>query len=125
VRGGKNKDSFFPLNGLEYLQNELGEKTFQKIDSPVWLRRINNTQIVANVIDPQTPHRVKFDIFKRINTGGSPLSAQEIRHCLSKTQSRSFLKDSGKDSGQKIPKLGVTQLSKRVVRTKQVKKPGF
>jgi hypothetical protein len=110
---------------LEYLQNELGEKTFQKIDSPVWLRRINNTQIVANVIDPQTPHRVKFDIFKRINTGGSPLSAQEIRHCLSKTQSRSFLKDSGKDSGQKIPKLGVTQLSKRVVRTKQVKKPGF
>jgi hypothetical protein len=25
----------------------------------------------------------------------------------------------------KIPKLGVTQLSKRVVRAKQVKKPGF
>jgi len=35
---------------------------------------------------------VKFDIFKRINTGGSPLNAQEIRHCMSKQCSRTFLK---------------------------------
>jgi hypothetical protein len=43
------------------------------------------------VIDPQTPPEVKFDIFKRINTGGTPLNAQEIRHCLSSGRSRSFL----------------------------------
>src|SRR5262249_17989693 len=81
-----------PLVGLEYLQEQLGGLTFKQIEGPVWARRINNTQIVAHVIDPQTPHRVKFDIFRRINTGGSPLNAQEIRHCLSQPQSRDFLK---------------------------------
>jgi hypothetical protein len=54
-------------------------------------RRILNTQIQANVIDPQTPDAVKFDIFRRINTGGSPLNAQEIRHCMSNARSRAFL----------------------------------
>ena len=34
-------------------------------------------------IDPQTPYRVKFEIFRRVNTGGTPLSAQGIRHCMS------------------------------------------
>src|SRR5271165_3559787 len=37
--------------------------------------------------------KVKFDIFKRINTGGSPLNAQEIRHCMSLKRSRDFLKE--------------------------------
>lgn len=92
ARGGKGHDSFFPLVGLEYLQDQLGGKTFSEIETPVWTRRINNTQIVAHVIDPQTPYRVKFDIFRRINTGGSPLNAQEIRHCLSLEKSRNFLK---------------------------------
>ena len=55
-------------------------------------RRLNGSQFVAHVIDPQTPYRVKFDIFRRINTGGSPLSAQEIRHCMSRPRSREFLK---------------------------------
>ena len=56
-------------------------------------RRLSSAQFVAHVIDPQTPYRVKFDIFRRINTGGTPLSAQEIRHCMSKTRSREFLKE--------------------------------
>ena len=56
-------------------------------------RRLSSAQFVAHVIDPQTPYRVKFDIFRRINTGGTPLSAQEIRHCMSKTRSRGFLKE--------------------------------
>jgi hypothetical protein len=93
VRGGKNKDAFFELTDLEYLQDQLGGKQFSSLDQPLWTRRINNTQIIANVIDSQTPYRVKFDIFKRINTGGSPLNAQEIRHCLSQEQSRDFLKE--------------------------------
>ncbi|MGJ3561198.1 hypothetical protein ACR6C2_34745 [Streptomyces sp. INA 01156] len=33
-----------------------------------------------------------YDIFKRINTGGTPLNAQEIRHCMSKDRSRDILK---------------------------------
>jgi len=80
------------LTELEYLGEELGGKTYEKIKGTNWGRRILNTQIFANVIDPQTPIRVKFDIFKRINTGGSPLNAQEIRHCMSKDRARNFLK---------------------------------
>ena len=92
VRGGQTKKEFFALNDLEYLQDQLGGKDFRALNSPLWTRRINTTQIIANVIDPQTPYRVKFDIFKRINTGGSPLTPQEIRHCLSKPQSRALLR---------------------------------
>ena len=55
-------------------------------------RRLHQTQIAANVIDPQTPDQVKFDIFIRINTGGSPLNAQEIRHSLMRERSRTLIK---------------------------------
>ena len=74
---------------LEYLRN-LQAKTFSTLD-PATRRRFASTQIVAHVIEPQTPDEVKYDIFNRVNTGGSPLEAQEIRHCMSKNKSREFL----------------------------------
>jgi hypothetical protein len=77
---------------LEYLQEQLKFKKFSDIKDTVWGRRIHTTQIVVNVIDPQTPVKVKFDIFKRINTLGEPLTSQEIRHCMSQQTSRDFLK---------------------------------
>jgi len=80
----------FPLRELEYLK-ELEGLTFSGLE-PVFRRRLNTTQIFVNVIDPQTPWKVKFDVFKRINTGGSPLNAQEIRHCMSGPMARQFLK---------------------------------
>ena len=80
----------FSLGRLAYLK-DLEGKQFKDLDGS-YRRRLQNTQFVAHVIDPETPFRVKFDVFKRINTGGSPLSAQEIRHCMSKAQSRDFLR---------------------------------
>lgn len=88
----QSDDKRYKLDKLEYLQNEVGKKYFKEIEGTLWARRIYSTQIIANVVDPQTPAQVKFDIFKRINTGGSPLNAQEIRHCMSKNRSRNFLK---------------------------------
>ncbi|MDA9530034.1 DUF262 domain-containing protein [Bradyrhizobium sp. CCBAU 25338] len=87
------RDRNLPLDHLEYLGDELQGKTYNDIEGTIWSRRILNTQISANVIDPQTPVAVKFDIFRRINTGGSPLNSQEIRHCMSKDRSRQFLRD--------------------------------
>lgn len=75
---------------LEYLKNLQG-KTFSTLD-PATRKRFGATQIVAHVIEPTTPDEVKYDIFSRVNTGGSPLTAQEIRHCMSKNLSRDFLK---------------------------------
>lgn len=82
----------FNLAHLEYLDRELGGSSFADIEGTPWAKRIFTTQITANVIDPQTPSRVKFDVFKRINTGGTPLNSQEIRHCMSGTRSRNLLK---------------------------------
>ncbi|MBK7955188.1 MAG: DUF262 domain-containing protein [Candidatus Accumulibacter sp.] len=75
---------------LEYLHNLHG-LTYSQLD-PAALRRFRSTQIVVHVIEPQTPDEVKYDIFGRVNTLGSPLSAQEIRHAMSKDRSRGFLK---------------------------------
>ena len=84
-------DQAFKLGKVTYL-HEMEGMGFDDLDT-LFRRRLNSAQFVAHVIDPQTPYRVKFDIFRRINTGGSPLSAQEIRHCMSKTRSREYLKD--------------------------------
>ncbi len=80
----------FRLRDLEYLDG-LNGKGFADLDAPM-KRRFHNTQILAHVIDPQTPTAVKFDVFKRINTGGAPLSAQEIRHCMSGPRARALLR---------------------------------
>ena len=91
VTGDPKRGGGFPLVGVEYLSDVRG-KRFNDLP-PVWKRRIYNTQIVAHVIEPSTPADVMYDIFRRINTGGTPLRAQEIRHCVSKQRSRAFLKE--------------------------------
>lgn len=80
----------FALRGLEYLNSANGQY-FEDLPQ-AWKRRIFSSQLVVHVIDPSTPSDVKYNIFKRLNTGGSPLNAQEIRHCMSKNRSRDFLR---------------------------------
>lgn len=89
--------SLFMKNGhtldstdLEYLHGLHGRR-YKDLD-PASTRRFRSTQIVVHVIEPQTPDEVKYDIFGRVNTLGSPLSAQEIRHAMSRPRSREFLK---------------------------------
>lgn len=77
-------------NDLEYLK-ELKGRVYSKLE-PSQLRRFRSAQIVVHVIEPQTPDEVKYDIFARVNTLGSPLSAQEIRHAISKSPSRDLLR---------------------------------
>lgn len=76
---------------LEYLKN-LDNKKYSEL-SPLDARRFRSTQIVVHVIEPSTPEAIKYDIFSRVNTLGSPLRPQEIRHAMSKERSRSLLKD--------------------------------
>lgn len=76
---------------LEYLKH-LDGQNYAGLDV-LLRRRFAATQIVVHVIEPQTPDELKYDIFSRVNTLGSPLSAQEIRHAMSKPRARDFLRD--------------------------------
>src|SRR5690606_32829408 len=79
----------FVLEGLEYLKQFNGF-TFQDLPRP-YQRRILETQVPAVLIKKGTPENVKFNIFKRLNTGGAPLTDQEIRHALNIGNSKHIL----------------------------------
>lgn len=83
-------DQDLTLRGLEFLTDYNGKK-FDELPRS-FQRRIEETDIVLYLIQPGTPADVKFDIFRRINTGGEPLSAQEIRHALNQGKITNFLK---------------------------------
>jgi hypothetical protein len=86
----------FKLRNLEYWGEECNERYFQKESKvslhPKFVRGLKSYQIDCNIIEPDTPHKVKLDIFKRLNTGGKSLNNQEIRNAILKKESRIFIK---------------------------------
>jgi Protein of unknown function DUF262 len=77
------------LRGLEYLPfNRAGYH-----DLPGGLQtRIDETELLVHLIRAGTPDAVKYNIFARLNTGGSPLTRQELRHALVPGPARELLK---------------------------------
>lgn len=86
----------FRLKNLEYLNDECDNKYFQRGKDislhPKFVRLLRAYQIDCNIIEPDTPHRVKSDIFKRLNTGGRSLNNQEIRNSILRKEPRDFIR---------------------------------
>lgn len=86
----------FKLKDLEYLKVECENKFFQKNNKeslhPKFVRNLRSYQIDCNIIEPDTPYKVKLDIFKRLNTGGRSLNNQEVRNSIFKKTIRNFIR---------------------------------
>ncbi|BAL22356.1 DUF262 domain-containing protein [Azoarcus sp. KH32C] len=73
-------ENSFPLNGLDVL-HELNGRRFADLTERQQ-RIINNRTLRCLVISAKSDSEIRFEVFERLNTGGLPLNAQEVRHCV-------------------------------------------
>lgn len=81
----------FELESLQYRKEFEGYKYSQLPKK--YKIRIQDTQLSVNVLDSKCNELVKFDVFRRVNTGGIPLNAQEIRNIMATSEVRSLLQN--------------------------------
>ncbi len=84
----------FRLKELEALAH-LNGKNFSdlKIMSGAYQTKIEDKKIMLYVLRPSVPMEVVYDLFNRVNTGGTPLERQEIRNCIFIGKATKLLKE--------------------------------
>lgn len=102
-----NEENGFVLEGLKPLANLNGKK-FKELDS-AYQAKIEDKKLTIYILQAETPTEVIYELFDRINTGGTPLNRQEVRHCIFKGKSTELLKElAGKEYFQKAVDKGVS-----------------
>lgn len=73
----------FTLKSLKILNFLNGKKFEDLIDElGIYQSQLEDYQVYSHVILPPTPDKILFDIFDRVNRGGTKLNKQEIRNAL-------------------------------------------
>lgn len=80
----------FPLTGLLALPG-LNGKYFPELSEEL-RTRIEDKNLLMYVLQPSVPMVIVYDIFNRINTGGTKLNPQEIRNCIFIGEATTILK---------------------------------
>lgn len=80
----------FCLTKMQYLSH-CENKYFRDLE-PKFRARIEDTALAVNILDEKCPQMVKFDVFRRVNTGGLPLNFQEIRNIMAEPKVRILLR---------------------------------
>ena len=83
----------FTLSGLEAL-TKLNGYTFSELKELPgdYETRIEDKKLYIYLIKPSVPVKVVYDIFNRVNTGGTKLERQEVRNCIFSGKSTKLLK---------------------------------
>ena len=74
-------DNKLALSDLEFLSKEFDGKHYSDFDFPT-KRDVRMLPITVNILAKGVPDMVKYVLFKRLNTGGIPLTNQEIRNAI-------------------------------------------
>lgn len=86
----------FNLKGLRILK-DLNGFCFSDLEKDKKFSRyateIEDFQLVVQIIKYPTPDKVRFDIFDRVNRGGTPLNKQEMRNALYQGKVTKLLKE--------------------------------
>jgi uncharacterized protein with ParB-like and HNH nuclease domain len=104
-------DQSLKLTGLEYFSS-LTEMYFDNLPRS-YQRRIEETTLNLYLIEKGSPPEVTFNIFKRVNTGGLPLSPQELRHALNYGKAATFLENLSKpESFRSLVKVPASKIKR-------------
>ena len=82
-------DERFELTGLKILK-KLNGKKFGEL-APVYQSKLEDYQLITQIIKPPTPDSVIFNVFDRVNRGGTSLNNQEMRNALYQGNSTKLL----------------------------------
>jgi uncharacterized protein with ParB-like and HNH nuclease domain len=80
----------FPLNDLKALPKYNG--LYYKDLTEQMQSKFENKKLTTFILKPSTPLAIIYDLFNRINTGGTQLNRQEVRNCIFIGKSTELLK---------------------------------
>lgn len=112
-RLGETEDDSLVLTGCDIVQ-ELNGLSFEKMPKTLQIK-IKRSFVRMEVIKKESETALKYHMFKRLNTGGELLSAQEIRNCtirLLGAKGIEFLEEcsSNRDFRSAIARLGADKM---------------